>query len=907
MVSTAKKEKNYSPDGSKIFFSQRGRMNNEITTIEEDVLENDPPLPPLTQRVTVNKRLPFKKGNTIAYDIAVARKAILNTELAIGLIHPVQTEEVKKLMNSTERRIVEGTTARDFTTAMTQYLQVTRNDICYDKRSNRENKSCNCLIDVMSDDVRLREVARSVTNYYNLPLQARKDLLCTRVHNIIDCKVLKQSNFQIKNKKTNQFSLKGKVFVLSNLINDSTHKPYVLCRHSFQKVYGVGHYVIDSLKNNYAESGRHLTLKHGLSNKTSNLKKSKEEALNSMKDFFESLKGDGEDYASRQVRARLGNMYLRDDENDIRLPPSWSKRIVYERWVYSNGWIDRTEGGDSSYSSTKLYTPRPYDEDLWPEGSPRIAVVCKATFLAYWREHFSHIKIAPLNKDTCGICWEYKRQMAVRDRIGREANSDNSGELLESIYETESVGGREVGSNDDESNCEEATVRNDSNFTSNNNKSDDSTNISHSDNSILENTIVPLYSNLIDPLLFMHVTSPTLDTHITVADSNNLLELHSIQKHTNPNLVTTGIREEDDMITWYNNVQAFMDQRKYVKQKALEAKTDLETNITWPERRFTFCGDYCQNMDLPHFGSEQPGETYYYSPLNISCFGLVDHSTEVLSAYVYSEAIGRKGGNNVSSLIYKKLKDDGILDLAKDQGPGKEFTLIFDNCAGQNKNRMVLKFAQYLVDCDVFKRVEVIFLVMGHTKNICDRRFKDLKKSFHKRNVYAFNQLIKVLGKGSNGDEKSKYVDVHTIEKKDFYDWDTFFNQFYKKSIKGVSKYHCFLYANSQDGYLHKKTTITSSEEDKEKLIKLKKSATKEDRNVWVSALKATFPEEESHPGLSEIKQVELYLKWRHVLPDEFQDIMCPKPSDTVLDKIKNQKREKAKTKLAQKKQSTGA
>ena len=150
-------------------------------------------------------------------------------------------------------------------------------------------------------------------------------------------------------------------------------------------------------------------------------------------------------------------------------------------------------------------------------------------------------------------------------------------------------------------------------------------------------------------------------------------------------------------------------------------------------------------------------------------------------------------------------------------------------------------------------------------------------------------------------------MQIHAIKKNDFYDWDSFFNPFYKKTIKGVSKYHCFLYANSQNGYLHKMLTITSEEEDKEKLVKLKIKATKEERRVWETTLKATFPEEETHPGLSEIKQVELYLKWRNVVPDKFQDIMCPKPSDEVLEKIKNQKRDKAKSKLEQKKQHTGA
>ena len=61
------------------------------------------------------------------------------------------------------------------------------------------------------------------------------------------------------------------------------------------------------------------------------------------------------------------------------------------------------------------------------------------------------------------------------------------------------------------------------------------------------------------------------------------------------------------------------------------------------------------------------------------------------------------------------------------------------------------------------------------------------------------------------------------------------------------------------------------------------------------------FPNREEEPGLSEIKQVELYTKWRLFLPLEYQDIMCPKPDDKVIERIKNQKRTKAKEKLAAK------
>ena len=205
---------------------------------------------------------------------------------------------------------------------------------------------------------------------------------------------------------------------------------------------------------------------------------------------------------------------------------------------------------------------------------------------------------------------------------------------------------------------------------------------------------------------------------------------------------TDDINEEEIIVKMGAHVEAFRAQRKYTKKKALESKLDLESNITWPDKRYCVCGDYSQNLDLPHFGGEQPGDTYYFSPYSISIFGLVNHANEILSSYTYPEGVGKKGGNNVVSLIYKYLLDNGIIALAETHRPGKEFTIIFDNCAGQNKNRMVIRFGQYLVDKGIFKKVEIIFLITGHTKNICDRRFKDLKCNFHTRNVYTFDSLM---------------------------------------------------------------------------------------------------------------------------------------------------------------------
>ena len=94
-----------------------------------------------------------------------------------------------------------------------------------------------------------------------------------------------------------------------------------------------------------------------------------------------------------------------------------------------------------------------------------------------------------------------------------------------------------------------------------------------------------------------------------------------------------------------------------------------------------------------------------------------------------------------------------------------------------------------------------------------------------------------------------------------------------------------------------KKYTIKNEKEVTETINSLFNNATVEDRNVWTQNLKSKFPKICDNKGLPEIKQVELYTKWRHLLPDEYKDIMCPKPDDNILLRVKKERSEKAKTK----------
>ena len=94
---------------------------------------------------------------------------------------------------------------------------------------------------------------------------------------------------------------------------------------------------------------------------------------------------------------------------------------------------------------------------------------------------------------------------------------------------------------------------------------------------------------------------------------------------------------------------------------------------------------------------------------------------------------GSKGGNNVASLILDYVQTN----LVKvGQPPMKELNIIIINCVRQNKNCMVIHTAPYMIESGLFENVNLIFLIKGHTKNMCNGMFNIMKQNYSKRNIY---------------------------------------------------------------------------------------------------------------------------------------------------------------------------
>lgn len=359
-------------------------------------------------------------------------------------------------------------------------------------------------------------------------------------------------------------------------------------------------------------------------------------------------------------------------------------------------------------------------------------------------------------------------------------------------------------------------------------------------------------------------TTSTSDTNIDLIESD-----------------TTNINDLNETIVLKAaiHVKQTIAQRKLANDKIAEAKnTNCGALLTTSQTELvqTIIVDYCQNLNLPHLGNEQPGDAYYFSPLSIYTFGICNSVTGHLHAYVYDESEGAKGGNNVASLILDYVQTN----LVKvGQPPMKELNIIMDNCAGQNKNRMVIRAAPYMIESGLFENVNLIFLIKGHTKNMCDRMFNLMKQNYSKRNVYTKTETYRVLGLSDN-------VTIVPAGGK-FKDWDSEFDILYRRPKAGsVTKNHLFSfsYEDISDVLMTTKPAFNSTTTSTQKLLKMKKGWDIVDRQNYLASIQ---PKTIPNPGLSDIKQVHLYTKWRKLVPIEFQDITCPKPNENVISRIK--------------------
>ena len=143
--------------------------------------------------------------------------------------------------------------------------------------------------------------------------------------------------------------------------------------------------------------------------------------------------------------------------------------------------------------------------------------------------------------------------------------------------------------------------------------------------------------------------------------------------------------------------------------------------------------------------------------------------------------------------MWRELDLRGLLDGGESVS---EINFVFDNCPGQNKNRMVLRMLPVLINLGICRTARAFFLIKGHTKNDCDRMYNLLKKEYRKSNCYTPGHWYNFL-------ETANDAITITRAKGYFFDWDNWEDKYMINKVAGCSKNHVFTCSENDPDRIH--------------------------------------------------------------------------------------------------------
>ena len=173
-------------------------------------------------------------------------------------------------------------------------------------------------------------------------------------------------------------------------------------------------------------------------------------------------------------------------------------------------------------------------------------------------------------------------------------------------------------------------------------------------------------------------------------------------------------------------------------RKAMKSDAKTAGDI---ERVYYLSFDLQQTLDTPKL---PVGEAYYSRQLSTFNLAVVNNTTLHANMYVWNEADGRRGSDEIGSSLLKYIDD---LPQEADH-----LILYSDGCGGQNKNHQLQMLWMRLVASGRFKPIDHKFLVVGHTYLPCDRCFAHIEKK--KRKLITFSQPMN--GRGSSEREQTE-------------------------------------------------------------------------------------------------------------------------------------------------------
>ena len=265
-----------------------------------------------------------------------------------------------------------------------------------------------------------------------------------------------------------------------------------------------------------------------------------------------------------------------------------------------------------------------------------------------------------------------------------------------------------------------------------------------------------------------------------------------------------------------------------------------------------------------HFPSDplQPEPIYFKTPRKCQIFGIHAEGVSKQVNYLIDESVScGKGANVIISYLHHFLENYSAGE--------RHLQLNADNCAGQNKNNIMLWYLAWRVATGLNATASIAFLPAGHTKFSPDWCFRLIKRLYRKTKVSCMEDIAQVVRKSSDkGVNVPQLVGDHDgniIVKT--YDWKSFFTPVYKR-VAGLKNHHFYFSAADTE------KVFTREFSECERI----------EQAILHGAVPQSMPAVVTPAGLGKKRRTYLYREISQFCSDETKDIVCPRPVDDVSD-----------------------
>jgi hypothetical protein len=321
---------------------------------------------------------------------------------------------------------------------------------------------------------------------------------------------------------------------------------------------------------------------------------------------------------------------------------------------------------------------------------------------------------------------------------------------------------------------------------------------------------------------------------------------------------------------------------EYVHKQIEAAIQCSSSEVPHAEREYVIVCGYAQNLPLPHYGGEQPGEIYYFSALTVNLFGIVDLSLSLCLPGIYG-----KEGKQQCCIPSHEGPTQQV--LAQKGASWEEADHLNGQLQWSKQKQCCPAYGPVIGEDALFQDRGVCFYIRGHTKNTCDRIFNQMKLKYHKNDIFSWSEAIHTL-------KTKKNVCIIDAQESMFMDYGDMLDTFYDK-FKGstIQRNHIFKLEHIDITLSMQCATNDGAPFVPQRMVKWGQVLGQE-RTTTINTF---LLEQLKPPGLRPINQVELFKKFRPFIPQKYWDKTCPEPSEDVLSQVKNETATKRKNKTA--------